>query len=91
MRHGSRAATSPPGSGTYDQWAMRSDRRALDDQELASPDRPVVPRPGAVERDPDDRLGAAVLGDTRQHMRVVVLDCDTARRQAYACARRVER
>ena len=46
MRHGSRIAASPPGSGTGSRWARRSNDAEVAAQQLAAPERPV----GAVAR-----------------------------------------
>ena len=47
--------------------------RAIDDQELSAPDRPVQAEAGAVTCDANHGLGAAVLGQAREHVGVMVL------------------
>ena len=73
MRHGSRMAAAPPGSPTGRRCARRSQPLEVDVEELATPQRAVAPVAEAVEGDPEDALGAAVLGEARGDVRVVVL------------------
>ncbi len=73
MRHGSRAAASPPGIAIGARWPRRCERGAVDEQQLAAPGRAVVAQADAVERQAEQRAVDAVLGRDRRHMRVVVL------------------
>ena len=76
MRHGSRIAASPPGSGTGSRCASALERGEVAAQQLAAPERPVGPVAGAVEDERERRALLAVLGEAGGRVRVVVLDAD---------------
>ena len=84
MRHGSRTAASPPGSGTGSSQATRSNDVEVEAQELAAPERPVRSVARAVEDDRERGPVLAVLGQARGGVRVVVLHADGLERPARA-------
>ena len=61
---------------------------AIDDQELSAPDRPVQAEAGAVTGDANHGLGAAVLGQAREHVGVMVLDGNAPCRGIVDCESR---
>ena len=70
IRHGSRAARSPPGAGSGARWPSRSKSLAVDAEQLAAPGAAVGTEPEAVERKPEHRPVDAMLGrQSRRHGR----------------------
>ncbi len=74
MRHGSRAARSPPGRRSGAQPPEPLAARAVDAQQFAAPRGAVAAEADAVEREAEDRTLDPMLGGDRRDVRVVVLD-----------------
>ena len=66
IRHGSRAARSPPGSASGARWPSRRQPRAIDQHQLAAPGAAVAADAIAVERDAEHRRRRA---DARRRSR----------------------
>ena len=73
IRHGSRAATSPPGRPTVRRCPTRSNPAQVPEQQLPAPDGAVASEPRPVEDHAERRPGLAVLGKHRGQVGVVVL------------------
>ena len=74
MRHGSRAARSPPGRRSGRRRPSRSQRAPSTRSSSPPQARAVGAEADAVERQPEHRPVDAVLGDDRGDVRVMVLD-----------------
>ena len=85
MRHGSRAAASPPGSANRRQVAQPLEAGPVDAQQFAAPGAAVAAQAEAVQRQAEQRAALAMLGGHRRDVGMVVLH--RKGRQARAAAK----